>query len=125
MHLTIKADKIWLWHEAIDFRKAVDGLCMLIASSSIGQPSDGLYIFYNKAKNRLKLIGWQGNGFVLIYKRLEKNHFTVNQTPSALTITEEQLKWLLAGFDWHQLNRWNQADFNDYFLEIKLIKSVK
>lgn len=71
MHIDFKTEKIWLWSEAVDFRKSVDGLCAVIAGKLKDNPGDGLYIFYNRARNRLKILGWHGNGFILVYKRLD------------------------------------------------------
>jgi len=55
------------------------------------------------------------NGFVLLYKRLDKGKFSVEGSDTKITINEKQLKWLLAGLDWQLLGSWDKADFKDYF----------
>ena len=115
MHIDFACERIWLLTQAVDFRKAVNGLCTIIAEELKSNPGEGLYIFYNKARNRLKLLGWHGNGFVLLYKRLEKGKFTIDCSRDKLEISSQQLNWLLAGLDWQLLGNWNKADFKNYF----------
>ena len=115
MHIDFKAEKIWLSAQAVDFRKAITGLCAIVVEDLYSDPGDGVYIFYNKARNRLKILGWHGNGFVLVYKRLEKGRFTVDCSGGKLTINQQQLNWLLAGMDWQLLGSWDKANFRDYF----------
>ncbi len=115
MHIKFEEDKLWLFTKAVDFRKAVNGLCAVVVEELQDNPGEGLYVFYNKARNRLKILGWHGNGFVLVYKRLEKGKFAIDCSVDKLTINTEQLSWLLAGLDWKLLGSWNKADFSDYF----------
>jgi transposase len=58
MQLTFNSLPIWLASEPIDFRKAIDGLCGLIVEELSCQPSQGIFIFYNHSRNRLKIIAW-------------------------------------------------------------------
>ena len=114
MQLKFEAENIWIADRAVDFRKAVDGLCAVILEQMEMQPREGLFVFYNKARNRLKLIGWHGNGFVMVYKRLEHGHFKV-QIGECATITPQQLDWLLAGLDWQLLRDWKEAKTLEVF----------
>lgn len=116
MHISFAEKKIWLCTTAVDFRKAVNGLCAVVVEELKDNPGDGLYIFYNKARNRLKILGWHGNGFILLYKRLEKGRFMPNAKPGdKLTLNVQQLNWLLAGLDWKLLSNWDRPDFKDFF----------
>ena len=115
MRVELRCEKIWLSTKAVDFRKAVNGLCALVVEELNDNPGEGLYVFYNKARNRLKILGWHGNGFVLVHKRLEKGKFTIDCSQDKLTLNQEQLSWLLAGLDWQLLGGWDKADFKDYF----------
>lgn len=116
MHIDFKCEKIWLSTEATDLRKAVNGLCAVVVEELKDNPSNGLYIFYNKARNRLKILGWHGNGFILLYKRLEKGRFITNAISSEkLTLTTQQLNWLLAGLDWKLLSNWDESGLKDFF----------
>lgn len=114
MQLKFESEQIWIADQPVDFRKAVDGLCALILEQMQQQPRDGLFVFYNKARNRLKLIGWHGNGFVMVYKRLEYGHFTV-RIGEKVTLTEKQLNWLLAGLDWQLLTNWKEGEALEVF----------
>lgn len=115
MHIDFKVEKIWLWSEVVDFRKSIDGLCAIIVDKLKDNPGEGLYIFYNRGRNRLKLLGWHGNGFVLIYKRLDKGKFAINISGGKIDVNTKQLNWLLAGLDWKLFTDWNSANFSDYF----------
>jgi len=110
MKLTIKANRILIASEAIDFRKAIDGLCILIAEKIEKNPTEGVYIFYNKARNRIKIIGWHNNGFAMIYKRLEKGTFCIKIENQLVEIDEKQLEWLLSGLNWNLLTKWNHLE---------------
>ncbi|MCG5513935.1 IS66 family insertion sequence element accessory protein TnpB [Ectothiorhodospira shaposhnikovii] len=55
----------------VDFRKAFDGLCIEIVEVLERDPLSGeLFVFRNRAGDKLKALYWDGQGFVMIYKRL-------------------------------------------------------
>lgn len=63
--------------EPVDFRKSIDGLAMAVGLALGRDPMCGeLFIFRNKRRNALKAIYWTPNGFVLLYKRLERGRFS-------------------------------------------------
>jgi transposase len=117
MQLTLSAPKIWFYHGAVDFRKSIDGLVNLIQSTSELNPAEGIFIFHNRPRDKLKLLSWHGNGFVLLYKRLERNKFTVLSSPeeTVVALNEKQLSWLLAGLHWEQMSQWNTLAYDDYY----------
>lgn len=108
MQIKLSGTRILLASEPVDFRKAIDGLCSII-SEDIREC--GIYIFYNKARNKLKILGWHGNGFVLLYKRLETGHFTVNRGG---IIKDQELSWLLAGLDWESMSSWGELKYRNF-----------
>ncbi|MDB4222436.1 IS66 family insertion sequence element accessory protein TnpB, partial [Granulosicoccus sp.] len=59
-----------------------------------------LYVFRNRTSTKLKILFWENNGFVLYYKSLaeEKFHWP-SSADELLTITGEQLNFLLDGYD--------------------------
>ncbi|MCX7429686.1 MAG: IS66 family insertion sequence element accessory protein TnpB [Planctomycetia bacterium] len=67
---------IYLHSGATDMRKSFDGLSGIIRGTFGGDPADGsLFLFVNKRRDRIKALWWDGDGFVLWYKRLEQGTF--------------------------------------------------
>ena len=67
-----------LYSKATDMRKSFNGLCGLVENDLLTSPTDGnVYIFINKAKDKVKLLHWQSGGFILYYKRLESKRGTI------------------------------------------------
>lgn len=117
MQLTLSAPKIWFYRDAVDFRKAIDGLVGLVQSEMNLNPTEGIFIFRNRGRDKLKILAWHGNGFVLLYKRMERNKFTIacDSTTHSVTLDEKQLSWLLAGLDWESMRSWNTLSYDDYY----------
>jgi len=114
MRLKLSSTKIWLASEDIDFRKSIDGLCERIQSRFDLDLKSSLFIFLNRDRKKIKVLFWHGNGFVLIYKRLEKGCFTVRHSDSGLLeLDEKQLSWLLAGLDWDSMSHWRELAFDN------------
>lgn len=105
MKLQLKSEKILVANKAIDFRKSLDGLCALISEEYGENPTDGLYVFYNKSRDRIKIVGYHNNGFILLYKRLETGKFVVDLREEKIRINKQQLEWLMLGVDWKILNK--------------------
>lgn len=59
-----------------------------------------MYVFRNRAFNKLKILFWENNGFVLYYKSLAEDKFHwPDATTQLVTLNGEQLNWLLDGYD--------------------------
>jgi len=116
MQIQLKSPKIWLANEPVDFRKAIDGLSILVQTKFSHPAADHLYIFYNRARNKIKLLARHRNGTLLVYKRLDKNRFTFKkQATDYYTIDERQLSWLLAGLDWISMSDHQTLTYDDYY----------
>lgn len=116
MKLQISSPKIWLSTQAVDFRKSIDGLCELIQSNFSLDLKGSIFIFLNRGRKKVKILTWHGNGFVLIYKRLEQGCFTVGLSEEGLvTLDEKQLSWLMAGLDWYSMSRWSELEFDSCY----------
>jgi transposase len=65
-----------LFSKPTDMRKSFDGLCGLVQNQLGQEPRNGdVYVFINKSRNKIKLLHWSGNSFILYYKRLESGTF--------------------------------------------------
>ena len=94
--------RVYLCVQPVDFRKSITGLSLLVEQALGLDPfAATIYVFINRKRDKVKLLLWEKNGFVLWYKRLEKERFKwpSSQTNETLTITGEELNWLLDGFD--------------------------
>ena len=59
-----------------------------------------MFVFGNRRKDRVKILGWDRNGFWLLQKRLEDARFVWPRNDGlVVTLTVQQLHWLLDGID--------------------------
>ena len=77
----------------------MDSLSPLVQQQFSLHPfSNSLFLFCGRRCDRLKALYWEGDGFVLLYKRLERGKFQWPRKESeARMITLQQMKWLLEG----------------------------
>ncbi len=84
-------------------RKSFDGLCGLIETHFGQNPLNGhLFVFFSKNRDRMKILFWQIDGFVLYYKRLECGTFAWSEFIDASTgaeILAEDFELLLTGIN--------------------------
>jgi len=75
--ITLSIDtKIYLSNVAVDMRKNIDDLSLIVLETLDKSPqSDSIFIFYNRRKDKIKVFMWHKNEFVLFYKRLEQGKF--------------------------------------------------
>lgn len=95
-------ERVYLHRAPVDMRKQMDGLSILAKDVIRQDPMSGaLFVFINARRNKLKILVWERNGFIVWYKRLEQQRFHWPRAASeaVLTLTGEQLHWLLDGYD--------------------------
>ena len=99
--------RIWICVEPQDGRKSFDGLAGVVTSRlSRDHLSGDLYVFRNKRGDRLKILAWQGDGFALYIRRLEKGTFDFPTAATAeVSITATELVMILGGIDLGSANR--------------------
>ena len=92
---------IYLYRDAVDFRKQAHGLAVLVEQELGHNPFSGtLYAFTNRQRNKIKCLLWEDNGFVLYYKALAEEKFKWPKASDELVqLTVEQMNWLLDGYD--------------------------
>jgi transposase len=95
--------EIYIANRPTDFRKCFDGLCGEVQSQIQHDPLNGaLFVFYNKRRDRLKMLVWDNDGFWLFYKRLEQGTFEIpgsDTENTCVAITAEQLHLVLCGIE--------------------------
>ncbi|MDN5939520.1 MAG: IS66 family insertion sequence element accessory protein TnpB [Salinisphaera sp.] len=91
-------DTIFVYRDAVDMRKSIDGLAAIVEAEleqSVFDPA--LFVFCNRRRDKVKLLYWERNGFVVWYKRLERHRFA---WPRRVTqLDAGQLSGLLDGID--------------------------
>jgi transposase len=101
------AVRIWLATQATDMRKSFDSLAELVRQQIKGDPLSGqLFVFRNKRADRVKLLYWDEDGFVIVYKRLEAGTFRFPEADAAgVEIRAAELQMLLDGVDLKSVKR--------------------
>lgn len=95
--------RYFLHADYVDMRKGFDGLSGIVRNDFNLSPISGdIFIFLNKRRDLIKILHWQGDGFAIYYKRLEKGTFEMplkekNISSGALSISHQQLTLILAG----------------------------
>jgi len=63
--------KVYLHRDPVDFRYGMNSLSILVEQSMRLNPMDkSLYIFGNRRRDRIKILGWEGSGFWLLINQL-------------------------------------------------------
>ena len=107
--------RIYFAAELVDMRKGIDGLRVLVESALKKDAYGGhLFVFVGKSKDKVKILFWDRNGFVLYLKRLERGRFqlpVVSDRTKHVTMEAAQLAMLLDGIDLNakRLARWTPS----------------
>lgn len=82
-----------------DMRKSIDGLAAIVTNNFNLNPFDNvLFLFCGGKRDRMKALLWEGDGFLLLYKRLENGAFQWPKTTEDVReITVQQYRWLTEG----------------------------
>lgn len=98
------AKEIYIACGYTDMRKSIDGLAALVQERFNMDPfAPALYIFCGRKCDRIKLLLWEGDGFLLMYKRLENGKFQWPRSEEELRpISWQQFRWLMEGLKGEQ-----------------------
>ena len=93
--------RIFLAAQPTDMRKGFDGLAALVKAWGEDIFEGHLYVFVSRRGDRVKVLNWDRGGFVLWYKRLEKDRFPWprRDKDGVVQMTGRELNWLLDGYD--------------------------
>ena len=82
-----------------DMRRSIDGLATVVQQSFRLDPfSNSLFLLCGKRRDRIKALYWEGDGFVLLYKRLERGSFQWPRSESEVRdLSHQQFRWLMEG----------------------------
>lgn len=103
------AVRIWLATQPTDLRKSFDTLAEVVRQHLQHDPLSGhVFVFHNKRRDRIKLLYWDEDGFVIVYKRLEQGTFAfprADADQTGICLRAAELAMLLDGVDWQQAKR--------------------
>jgi len=103
------AVRIYLAAQPTDLRKSFDSLAAVVREGLGGDPLSGdIFVFRNKAADRIKLLVWEEDGYAIWYKRLEAGRYRFPAVPGELPRVEVRaadLVMLLAGIDLASVKR--------------------
>jgi transposase len=95
---------VYLAPGVTDMRKSINTLALMVVETLGMEPvGPHWFVFCARARNKLKILQWDTNGFWLHYRRLEQGRFAWpkdGQDQAALQVTARQLRWLLDGLQW-------------------------
>lgn len=115
MKMFVDVPEVYLCNQFVDFRKSINGLAAIVESElELSVLSGAVFVFCNKSRDKLKLLYWDNTGFALWYKRLDKDKFKWPKqlNSETMSLSEQQLHWLLSGYDvigHQQINTANAA----------------
>lgn len=111
------AVRVYVASEPVSLRRSFEGLSNEVRSVLGRDPLNGhLYVFFNRARDAVKILVWTRGGYTQIYKRLERGRFAwagrLHTGERSVEIAAHELQLLLEGIDLNgarQRKRWEPA----------------
>ena len=106
------AGQLWIVAGHTDMRKGFDGLAAVAQSALAANPFNGhVFVFRGRRGDILKVLWFDGQGLMLLAKRLERGRFVWPQADAGgVVLTPAQLSMLLEGIDWRMPVRTHAPD---------------
>lgn len=108
--------KVFIHRDYVDMRKSINGLSQIVEQASMGNLMEGahLFVFSGKSRSVIKILYFDRSGFCLWQKRLEQDKFPwpKKSLDAVVSITPEQLAWLLDGYDVFKLKPFAELSYS-------------
>lgn len=113
----LKVAKIYIVCGRTDLRKGIDGLAQLVQEQFDLNPfEDCLFLFCGRRPDRFKALYWEGDGFLLLYKRFENGKLRWPKEASEVkALTRQQFRWLLEGLSIEQKRKIEPAPSGNFY----------
>ena len=115
LHLALSCN-YYVYCAPADMRKGFDSLSGIVMQQmQMNALSGDVFIFINKKRNQIKLLLWEGDGFSLYHKRLERGTYelpAINKNSHSINISAQQLHLILQGISLksvHKRKRYQHA----------------
>ncbi len=100
------ADEIFIVCGYTDMRKSIDGLCAIVEDKLHMDPRrSAIFLFCGRRADRIKILLWESDGFVLLYKRLSAvrgRYRWPRNKDEVRNLTWREFDWLMSGIDIEQ-----------------------
>ncbi len=100
---------ISIYSDPVDMRKSFCGLVGIVRCFLKSDPLSGqLFVFFNRNRNRMKILYWDGDGYVIWYKRLERGTFRLpgfDSGTASIGISRAEFLLILEGFEPSKLKK--------------------
>lgn len=105
--------RVWLCTEPADMRCSFNGLSARVKNRLGDNPLNGsLYVFINRKRTQMKILYFDGSGYAVWAKRLERGQFVIDSSgPDKQSISLAQLQCLLEGIEWRHARRYRRFAF--------------
>jgi transposase len=110
--LSLAGYRLVLWNGHVDMRLGANGLSGIVCNEIREDPfqTGTIYAFFNARRNRVKLLGWEGDGFGMYIKRLSRGTFgspVYDPATQSMVITKRDLMLILEGIEIRFRKRYN------------------
>lgn len=96
--------------------KSFDGLSGMIRNELQQDPLSGdVFIFFNKRRSQVKLLVWEGDGFSIYFKRMERGTYelpVISDQTHSVALRSDELMFILQGISLQSVQRRKRFAFH-------------